>query len=88
MSRPEAFLRDPGKKKPRQIGGAKVSARVQAAGTGGNSKRLWRLSVAHLGPDLLTEHIYWHGLAVALEAPVGPPIATWRAFERRTDLVD
>src|SRR6056297_2989822 len=45
-------------------------------------------AIGHFGADLLAQDVDRHGLAVALEAPVGPAVAAWRAFEGGADLMD
>ena len=42
----------------------------------------------HLCPDLLAQNVDWNKSAVALELPIGPAVAGWRAFQRGPNLVD
>ena len=42
----------------------------------------------HLGADLLAQDVDGDHLAIALEVPIGPAVAAWRAFVMRADLMD
>ncbi len=58
-----------------------------AAGTGGIT--FWEsLVLCHFCADLLAQQINRHFLPVAFKLPIGPAVATWRAFQMRPDLMD